>query len=109
MPPSTIPSTSSAISSPGRRFGSSDQRRRRNGAARPPRHDDSQLAPVFRLERLNLTVPARGFEPWAAGDGHTAPSHPHLPAVKIIEHHNFIWSDLIAPGGAVHVAKCKAL
>src|ERR1700741_4852109 len=41
MPPSTIPSTSSAISSPGRRFGSSDRRRRRNGAARPPRHDDS--------------------------------------------------------------------
>src|SRR5438132_4095495 len=37
----TIPSTSSAISSPGRRFGSSDQRRRRNGATRPPRHDDS--------------------------------------------------------------------
>src|SRR5215813_9278337 len=41
MPPSTIPSTSSAISSPGRRFGSSDQKRRRNGAARPTRHDDS--------------------------------------------------------------------
>src|SRR5438876_11058017 len=41
MPPSTIPSTSSAISSPGRRFGSSDQRRWRNGAAQPTRHDDS--------------------------------------------------------------------
>ena len=39
MPPSTIPSTSSAISSPGRRFGSSDQRRPRNGAARPPPHE----------------------------------------------------------------------
>jgi len=39
--PSTIPSTSSAISSPGRRFGSSDQKRRRNGASRPTRHDDS--------------------------------------------------------------------
>src|SRR5215467_3005155 len=36
--PSTIPSTSSAIWSPGRRFGSSDQKRRRNGAARPMRH-----------------------------------------------------------------------
>jgi hypothetical protein len=41
MPPSIIPSTSSAISSPGRRFGSSDQRRWRNGAAQPTRHDDS--------------------------------------------------------------------
>src|SRR5690348_5575378 len=58
MPLSTIPSTSSAISSPGQRFGPSDPRRRRNGPARPPRHDDSPL-PVFRLERLNLTVPAR--------------------------------------------------
>ena len=29
------------ISSPDRRFGSSDQKQRRNGAARPARHDDS--------------------------------------------------------------------
>jgi hypothetical protein len=33
----------------------------RNGTARPPRHDDSPRAPVFRLERLNLTVPTRLF------------------------------------------------
>ena len=41
------PSTFNAISSPGRRFGSSDQKRRRNGAARPTRHDDRPRAPVF--------------------------------------------------------------
>jgi hypothetical protein len=58
MRPSTIPSISSAISSPGRRFGSSDQKRRRNGAARPIRHDYSPRVPVFWLERLNLTVQA---------------------------------------------------
>ena len=35
---------------------------------------------------------------------------PNRPSqAKIIEHHNFIWSDLIAPGGAVHVATCKEL
>jgi len=61
MPPSTIPSTSSATSSPGRRFGSSDQKRRRNGKARPPRHDDSPCPCSLRLERLNLTVPGRAI------------------------------------------------
>src|SRR5580700_863688 len=49
--------TSSAISFPDRRFGSSDPKRRRNGAARPSRHDNSPPAPVFCLEHLNLTVP----------------------------------------------------
>src|ERR1700745_533420 len=63
MPPSTIPSTSSAISSPGRRFGSSDQKRRRNGAARPTRHDDSPRRPNILTRRLNLTVPGQLLEP----------------------------------------------
>src|ERR1700730_16656441 len=58
MPPSTIPLTSSAISSPGRRFGSSDQRRWRNGAAQPTRHDDSPR-PCISARPLNLTVPRK--------------------------------------------------
>src|SRR5271169_4335100 len=59
MPPSTIPSTSSAISSPGRRFGSSDQ----GGAMVQCDHGGMTTvrAPVFRLERLNLTVPSHGI------------------------------------------------
>ena len=52
---------------------------------------------------------ARGFNTWAAADGHTTSDRPHLSATKIIEHHNFIWSDLIAPGGAVIVASCHQL
>ena len=39
MPPSTIPSTCSAMSSLGRRFASSEQKRQRNGVPRPPRHE----------------------------------------------------------------------
>src|ERR1700737_3055575 len=69
MPPSTIPSTSSATSSPGRRFGSSDQKRRRNGKARPPRHDDSPCPCSFRLERLNLTVPTQILDMLVVGGG----------------------------------------
>ena len=52
---------------------------------------------------------ARGFKTWAAADGHTTSDRPHLSATKIIEHHNFIWSDLIAPGGPVTVASCQHL
>src|ERR1700738_2208787 len=60
MPPSTIPSPSSATSSPGRRFGSSDQRRWRNGAAQPTRHDDSPRSCIS-ARTLNLTVPIELF------------------------------------------------
>jgi nicotinamidase-related amidase len=52
---------------------------------------------------------AKGFETWAASDGHTTCDRPHLAAAKIIEHHNFIWSDFIAPAGPVSVVSCQAL
>jgi nicotinamidase-related amidase len=63
----------------------------------------------FCVDATVRSCTARGFETWAAADGHTVSDRPHLSAAKIIEHHNFIWSDLIAPGGAVHVATCKEL
>jgi nicotinamidase-related amidase len=63
----------------------------------------------FCVDATVRSCTARGFETWAAADGHTVSDRPHLPAAKIIEHHNFIWSDLIAPGGAVHVTTCKEL
>jgi nicotinamidase-related amidase len=42
---------------------------------------------------------ARGYPTVVPSDGHTAASRPHLPAEKIIEHHNAIWADFIAPRG----------
>lgn len=42
---------------------------------------------------------ARGYPTVVPSDGHTAANRPHLPAEKIIEHHNAIWADFIAPGG----------
>lgn len=63
----------------------------------------------FCVDTTVRSCTARGFETWVAADGHTVSDRPHLSAAKIIEHHNFIWSDLIAPGGAVHVATCKEL
>jgi len=42
---------------------------------------------------------ARGYPTVVPSDGHTAANRPHLTAAKIIEHHNAIWADFIAPGG----------
>lgn len=42
---------------------------------------------------------ARGYPTVVPSDGHTAANRPHLPAEKIIEHHNAIWADFIAPNG----------
>jgi nicotinamidase-related amidase len=49
---------------------------------------------------------ARGYETTAPSDGHTAPDRSHLSARKIIEHHNAIWSDFIAPGGPARLCAC---
>ena len=52
---------------------------------------------------------ARGFKTFAPADGHTLSDRPHLPAVKLIEHHNYVWSNLIAPGGPVNITSCEEL
>jgi len=39
-------------------------------------------------------------------DGHTTANRPHLPADRIIAHHNAIWADFIAPGGPATVCAC---
>ena len=50
-----------------------------------------------------------GFETWAPSDGHTTADRPHLSAPKIIEHHNYVWADLIAPTGPVRVMPCAEI
>jgi nicotinamidase-related amidase len=49
---------------------------------------------------------ARGYSTIVPLDGHTTSDRPHLPARKIIEHHNAIWADFIAPGGPATVCLC---
>lgn len=49
---------------------------------------------------------ARGYPTIAPSDGHTTADRPHLPAVKIIEHHNAIWADFFAPKGPAIVCPC---
>lgn len=49
---------------------------------------------------------ARGWRTVVPSDGHTTADRAHLPALKIIEHHNAIWADFIAPGGPATVLPC---
>ena len=49
---------------------------------------------------------ARGYPTLVPSDGHTCADRPHLPAAKIIEHHNAIWADFISPAGPATVRPC---
>lgn len=46
---------------------------------------------------------ARGWPTIVPSDGHTTADRSHLPAEKIIEHHNAIWADFIAPRGPARI------
>ena len=52
---------------------------------------------------------ARGYPTIVPSDGHTTSDRPHLPAAKIIEHHNAIWSDFLAPRGPALICPCSAV
>ncbi|CAN5219854.1 cysteine hydrolase family protein [soil metagenome] len=51
----------------------------------------------------------RGLPTIVPSDGHTTTDRPHLPAPRIIEHHNAIWADFLAPRGPALVRPCAAL
>jgi nicotinamidase-related amidase len=50
---------------------------------------------------------ARSYSTIAPADGHTTSDRPHLSAKQIIEHHNAIWADFIAPAGPAIVCPCS--
>jgi nicotinamidase-related amidase len=50
---------------------------------------------------------AKGYPTAAPSDGHTTSDRPHLPAAKIIQHHNAIWADFISPAGPARVCPCE--
>lgn len=52
---------------------------------------------------------ARGYPTTVPADGHTTADRPYLPAQKIIEHHNFVWSDFISPAGPARVIPCAEI
>jgi len=48
----------------------------------------------------------RGIATLVPSDGHTTCNRPHLAAPRIIEHHNAIWADFLAPRGPATVQPC---
>ena len=40
---------------------------------------------------------ALGFKVVAVADGHTVSDRPHLSAERVIDHHHWVWTNLIAP------------
>lgn len=52
---------------------------------------------------------ARGYRTVVPSDGHTTADRPHLSAAKIVEHHNAIWRDFIAPNGPAKVCACAEI
>lgn len=72
---------------------------------------------VVDLERLIITgcasdfcvdttiraAASRGFDVVVAADGHTTGDRPHLGAEEIIQHHNWMWENLILPEHPVRV------
>lgn len=51
----------------------------------------------------------RGYRTIVPSDGHTCSDRSHLPAAKIIEHHNKIWADFIAPKGPAQTCTCAEI
>ena len=49
----------------------------------------------------------RGYSTVVPMDGHTTSNRPHLSAEKVIEHHNAIWVNFIAPNGPAIVCPCS--
>jgi nicotinamidase-related amidase len=49
----------------------------------------------------------RGYSTVVPMDGHTCSDRPHLPAEKVIEHHNAIWANFIAPNGPAIICPCS--
>ena len=51
----------------------------------------------FCVDATVRSAVARGFKVTVVADGHTVADRPHLGARGVIEHHHWIWSNLIAP------------
>ena len=49
---------------------------------------------------------ARRYRTIVPTDGHTTADRPHLPATKIIEHHNAVWAAFLSPVGPAVLAPC---
>jgi nicotinamidase-related amidase len=53
----------------------------------------------FCVDTTVRSAASLGFRVTAVSDAHTTGDRPHLGAVAIIAHHNYVWADLLLPRG----------
>lgn len=64
----------------------------------------------FCVDTTVRSAAAHGYKVSVASDAHTTRDRPHLTASKIIEHHNFMWAELLLPRHArVRVTRTEQL
>ena len=63
----------------------------------------------FCVDSTVRSAVCRGFNVFIPSDAHTLAARPHLKAAQVIEHHNWIWSNLITNNGSVTVATTEDL
>lgn len=66
-------------------------------------------ASEFCVDTTIRSAVSHGFAVVAVADGHTTADRPHLDAKAIIEHHNWVWKNLITPGAPVSVQTADEL
>ncbi len=66
-------------------------------------------ATEFCVDTTVRSAAVLGYHVWAPEDGHTTSDRPHLPAEKVIQHHNYIWSEFIGARGAINTTPMAEL
>lgn len=67
------------------------------------------FATDFCVDTTVRSALAHGYPTIVPADGHTTADRPYLSVEKVIEHHNFIWANLISPAGAARLTSCDAV
>jgi nicotinamidase-related amidase len=49
----------------------------------------------------------KGYPTIVPNDGHTTGDRSYLSAAKIVEHHNAVWAEFLAPGGPARLCLCE--
>jgi nicotinamidase-related amidase len=63
----------------------------------------------FCVDTTVRAAASRDYEVVVVADGHTTKDRPHLDAVSIIRHHNWMWENLILPTSQVKVLPAASI
>ncbi|UTM21868.1 isochorismatase family protein (plasmid) [Dyadobacter fanqingshengii] len=64
----------------------------------------SGCATDFCVEATIQSALSRDYKTTVVEDGHTTGERPHLKAVQVIEHYNWVWTNMIPTKGTVNVS-----